>query len=137
MKITAVEQQILRERFGTVPRGLRAGVDYLLHTDDGATIGVAAAKGSKTKGPGTKKRPRPVAEPPVPPEVLATMDGLDLEAATDPGEPDWMRDTSPASSTPTPHRHRRGEKLNEVYDHGTPIRTYRCAVPGCTTTLTA
>lgn len=121
LKITAVEREILRRKYGTEGSGLRVALDLMLHTDP-ADGGTAVA----TK----KKRPRAVAEPPMlPPEVLAQMDplvphdGLDAELA--------------AADGTVPHRHRRGEKLNEVYDHGTPIRTYRCAVPGCTTTLTA
>lgn len=125
VKITAVEQQILRDKYGGVPTGLRTALDGLLHTAPDEQV-----------VPAKRRRGRPtrhVEEPPMPPpEVLAQMDpliapadGLDAEFASD------------AAAGAAPHRHRRGEKLNEVYEHGTPIRTYRCAVPGCTTTLTA
>ena len=134
VKITAVEREILRDKYGGVPTGLRAGLDLLLHTEPEA----ASAVQPRVSRGGAKKRrqTRPVAEPPMlPPEVLAQMDplvppvdGLDAEEASDP----WA-----SVREPGPHRHRRGEKLNEVFEHGTPIRTYRCAVPGCTTTLTA
>jgi hypothetical protein len=137
VKITAVEQQLLRDKFGGVPRGLRAGLDLLLHAEPEQVV--------PAKRPARGGRPkRYVEEPPMPPpEVLAQMDplvpdvavdGLDIEqaASADP----WAQARDAASGA-APHRHRRGEKLNEVFEHGTPIRTYRCAVPGCTTTLTA
>ena len=123
LKITAIEREILRRKYGTEGSGLRVALDLMLHTDP-ATGGTGVA---------TKKRPRHVAEPPMlPPEVLAQMDPLVPHPA-----PDGLDAELGAADGTVPHRHRRGEKLNEVYDHGTPIRTYRCAVPGCTTTLTA
>lgn len=131
VKITAVEKQILRDKYGGVPKGLRAGLDLLLHTAPDEQAVPAKRRG----------RPRRVEEPPMlPPEVLAQMDplvpidGLDAEEAASADPWAAVRDSASGAA---PHRHRRGEKLNEVYEHGTPIRTYRCAVPGCTTTLTA
>lgn len=136
LKVTAVEQQLLRDKYGSVPAGLRAGIDLLLHTEPEQVV---PAKRPRKPGRPTKR----VEEPPMPPpEVLAQMDpllapvdGLDAEeaASADP----WASVRPDAAAGAAPHRHKRGEKLNEVFEHGTPIRTYRCAVPGCTTTLTA
>jgi hypothetical protein len=134
IKITAVEREILRDKYGGVPTGLRAGLDLLLHTP--AEEQVVAAKRPARRG-----RPkRHVEEPPMlPPEVLAQMDPLVPAEGLDGLDAEEAASADPWASVrePGPHRHRRGEKLNEVFEHGTPIRTYRCAVPGCTTTLTA